>query len=219
MTAAGSASGEAEFWRAAAESLSDIQESVGSELTEMAVTGFDPRPDLARRARRWSHRFDDHSAVSLTAFAAGLAEVESGAWERDDPIIATQALSDRRFLFGDRIVHWLVPVLLAIAEDSVAASALAGELLDLGDRHRPAPALTGSEGLYPPGHDSIGPIVESLDGAPLLNGWITDRVHIELFRQAGERWRTCAEQHPGTARLWLDLAARCDASAARVIMS
>ncbi len=219
MTAAGSASGEAEFWRTAAESLSALQGSVGSEFTEVAVTGFDPGPDLARRARRWSHRFDDHSAVSLTAFAAGLAEVESDAWERDDPIIATQALSDRRFLFGDRIVHWLVPVLLAIAEDSVEASTLADGLLDLGDRHRPAPALTGSEGLYPPGHDSIGPIVESLDGALLLNGWITDRVDIELFRQAGERWRTCAGQHPGTARLWLDLAARCDASAARVIMS
>ena len=219
MTAAERAADEAEFWRAATESLGAIQKSVGSELTEMAVTGFDPGPDLARRAKRWSHRFGDHSAVSLAAFAAGLAAVESDAWERDDPIIATQALSDRRFLYGDRIVHWLVPVLLAMGEDSVVASSLADELLALGDRHRPAPALTGSEGLYPPGHDSIGPIVESLEVAPLLNGWVTERVDVDLFRQAGERWRTCAEQHPGTARLWLDLAARCDAAAARVIMS
>ncbi len=218
MNAAERAADEAEFWRTAAESLTAIQRSVGSELTELAVTEFDPGPDLARRAKRWSHRFEDHSAVSLAAFAAGLAVLESDAWKRDDPIIATQALSDRRFLFGDRIVHWLVPVLLAMAEDSVAAS-LADELLELGDRHRPAPALTGSEGLYPPGHDSIGPMVESLDVAPLLNGWIADRADIEVFRKAGGRWRTCAERHPGTSRLWLDLAARCDASAARVIMS
>lgn len=215
MTATERAASEAEFWRDVATSLSGAEHRY--PMTEQSVTGFDPSDDLAKRARRWSYQFDDHTAVALATFAAGLAAAEAEAWSRDDPIIATQALSDRRFLFGDRIVHWLVPVLLAA--DDVPASELAEQLLALGDRHRPAPALTGTEGLYPPGHDSIGRLVDSIDEAPLLNGWVAEDVDVEGYERAAELWRSFAEQHPGTARLWLDLAARCELSAARVIMA
>ncbi len=215
MSAAERALEEAEFWREAATSLSAAIDELA--MTEQSVTGFDPSDDLAKRARRWSYAFENHSSVSLATFAAGLAAAEAEAWKRDDPIIATQALSDRRFLFGDRIVHWLVPVLLAT--DAPSTSVLAEDLLVLGDRHRPAPALTGSEGLYPPGHDSIGPVVDSIADAPLLNGWVAEHVDSEGYVRAAGLWHTCAERHPGTARLWLDLATRCELSATRVIMA
>lgn len=187
------------------------------EITELALTGFDPASDLARRTRRWSYVLPDHAAHSLAIYAAALARAEAEAWERDDPIVATQALSDRRFLLGDRFVHWVVPWLLPISSTDEVARQVVDAVLDVGDHHRPAPALVSGEGMFPPGNDSIGPLGHDVDPSSLLGGWVfpgeppSDLA--SAYRSAERRWHELAARHPGTAQLWVDLAKRAGRSA------
>lgn len=196
----------------------------GPQPNELAVTGHDPAGDLSRRAASWSHALADHSLSSLLAFGAALAGAEAGAWDADDPVTATQALSDRRFLLGDRILHWAVPWLVTVGstESEWAAEAMAATeaLLALGDLHRVAPVLTESEGLVPPGHDSIGAIPDGLAVRDLAGGWLfedhTTQVGPEPYAAAAALWEDLADRHPGSARLWVDLAARARRSAAQL---
>jgi hypothetical protein len=158
------------------------------DVREVDVTGFDPRADLARRGEWWGHILESDRLAEVLAFGVALAEVEVEAWERNDPVVATRAFEDRRFLYSDRMVHWVVPV--TFRSDRLAD--LREEMLRLGDRLRVAPLLTGDEGLHPPGEDSFG------------------RPEVELRLDLGpiERWERLALDHPGTARLWRDLARR-----------
>ncbi len=159
-----------------------------SDAHEANVTGFNPLEDLNRRGRWWAHRFELGGLLEVVAFGIGLAMAETEAWERDDPVVATRAFEDRRFLFSDRLVHWVVPLTFVTSD----AEGLRDLLLAMGDRLRPAPILTGAEGLYPPGEDSFGPL--------------SSQLRIELGPP--DRWRALAAAHPGTASLWLDLETR-----------
>ena len=165
-----------------------VCESRLSGTYEADVTGFDPLEDLNRRGRWWAHRFDLGGLLEVVAFGVGLAMAETEAWEHDDPVVATRAFEDRRFLFSDRLVHWVVPLTFVTS----GAEGLRDLLLGMGDRLRPAPVLTGTEGLYPPGEDSFGPL--------------SSQLRIELGPP--DRWRALADAHPGTASLWLDLETR-----------
>jgi hypothetical protein len=209
------------------------------------VRFYRPDGDLERRAAYWGYSFQAADLADLCRFGAALARAEAGAWEHDEPHIATRAYADRRYLLGDRLMHWAVPWLDAAGrchppERDNAEQALA-IVLDLGDRLRPAPALSaGTEGLFPPGEDSFGPIeteiplrshllsvwsgrvvmratLASLGGRPLPKrtvpcGWLADPAMRELIRVMYEvsapRWTRLAREHPGSARLWLDLADR-----------
>ena len=196
----------------------------GPEPREHAVTGFDPAEDLARRTAAWSHPIVDPSLAGVLAFGAALALSEAEAWERHDRSVAAQALSDRRTLLGDRIIHWAVPWLVTVgsttSEWAPEAMAAAEALLGLGDTHRVAPALTGGEGLAPPGHDSFGPLPGGLATRDLGGGWLfhdyTTQVGAEPYEAAAALWDQLARRHPGSARLWADLAVRATASAARL---
>ena len=57
---------------------------------------------------------------------------------------------------ADRILPWAVPWLDAV--DIAEAGSSHALLLELGDRHRPAPALVEGEGLALPGEDGYGPV-------------------------------------------------------------
>ena len=190
-----------------------------SEVTELALTGFDPGSDLARRTRRWSYVLPDHTAHSLAIYAASLARAEAEAWERDDPVVATQAVSDRRFLVGDRFVHWVIPWLLPIGSAEGAARQVVDAVLAIGDHHRPAPSLTSGEGMFPPGNDSVGPLSDDVDTSSLLSGWVfPGEPPADLapsYRSAERRWRELAALHAGTSQLWVDLAMRAGRSAER----
>lgn len=135
--------------------------------TERDIVLFhDPRGDIDRRARRWGYEPSRCDLADLARFAAGLAQAEAEAWRDDRPHVATQAYADRRFLAGDRIMHWSVPWLDAVGRAFPKLGSTANEtssiLLEIGDRLRPAPGLGGSEGLVLPGSDSFGPLeVES----------------------------------------------------------
>lgn len=216
---------------------------------EFQVTGFDPAPDLDRRTGRWGHTLPSPDLGQLARFAAGLAVAEAEAWERDDSSVATRAFEDRRFLAGDRILHWAVPWLDAAGrchgDVREPAHHLRDLLLDLGDRLRPVPDLTGGEGTTLPGHDSVGPVdpdrpLEVWIGS-LLSGVVVMRATLsalrgeevesrsiepawlsepgftaylaEVYRVAAGRWQGLAGTHQGTARLWVDLAARATRTA------
>jgi hypothetical protein len=218
--AADHARAEARDWAFVADLAEVLTQGEDVVPTELTVTGFDPGDDLRRRAGGWSHTLSDHTLASLARFAAGLAAAEAEAWERDDPSVATRALSDRRFLLGDRIVHWAVPwlVSLGVAEPASGPEAVAvvERLLAIGDRHRPAPALVGSEGLFPPGCDSIGPLPDRLDPTTLANGWLFADPRTELgpepLAAAAALWTELADAHPGTAQLWKDMGSRARAA-------
>ncbi len=197
--------------------------------TEFSVTGHDPSGDLARRARNWGLTDLAPDLASLCRFAAALAEAE--AWNEDRPEVATRAYESRRLLLGDRIVHWAVPWLDIAGrchpEVREPAHDARDRLLDLGDLGRVAVALSGSEGLIIPGEDSLGP----LDGDHPLGSLPTGTVMVEatwrslggdqaeaedlatLYETAAQRWISMALAHPGTARLWLDLAHRAERTA------
>lgn len=226
MSAAAAARDEAELWASLIEVEGDGWD--GLAPTEAAtVAFFDPADDLDRRAARWSHDLPDHRLGSLAAFAAGLALAEADAWERDEPHIATRAYEDRRFLLGDRIIHWAVPWLDAVAEERPDRR---NEMLDhrtilleIGDRLRPAPALTEREGTVLEGHDAFGPldppgsIGTVRTGLVLLDARATDEPGLAARHEAAAaRWRGLAATHLGTAQLWNDLAARADAAALRL---
>lgn len=173
MTAGDTARAEAASWSEIHDLARHLAEAVTDPLPdERAVTGVDVADDLARRADRWGHRMPDTGLAELARFAAALAVTEAEAWERDDAIVATRAFEDRRFLFSDRIVHWAVPWADVAGRCHPDARShgdrLRDLLLDLGERLRPAPLLTGPEGLHPPGEDAYGPLEGSADLAGSL---------------------------------------------------
>jgi hypothetical protein len=220
-----------------------IDHGVDPAPFEHACTGFDPSADLRRRAERWSHQLLDDGLVELALFAAGLAQTEAEAWEADDAVTATRALEDRRFLLGDRIIHWAVPWSDVAGRCHhpvrTVAHGVRDHLLDLGDAQRIAPILTGDEGLFPPGEDSLGPLIDTMPerlgqlgtGTILFSATmrsltagtttnptprtseLSPRARFDLgvhHRAVSARWRRMAEDHPGTARLWRDLAYRAE---------
>ncbi len=228
-SAAEGARDEADLWA----SLIDAEPEEWDDVpaTESATVGFfDPTEDLAARTARWSHTLPDTHLGSIAAFAAGLAVAEADAWERDEPHIATRAFEDRRFLVSDRVIHWAVPWLdaLAAAYPQLRDRALDQRtvLLELGDRLRPAPALTDTEGTVPDGHDSIGPLDPPGALGTVRTGLVmmrptrqhatTDTELAELHDSAAARWRGLAWQHKGTEQLWIDLVERAEATAARL---
>lgn len=222
-SAAEAATAEAEIWAGLIDTEPEGWDDVAP--TELATVGlFDPAEDLTARAARWSHELPDHRLGSLAAFGAGLAVAEAEAWEQDEPHIATRANEDRRFLLSDRLIHWAVPWLHAVAaaDDDTREIMLAHReaLLELGDDHRVAPALAGTEGTVPPGHDAFGPLDPpgALGTVPagmvLLGnaaGTPTGRL-ADLHEAAASEWRGLAWLHPGSEQLWTDLAARADAT-------
>lgn len=168
---------EARLWMAVAQAWEPSRhQRLWADLpaTEAAVVRFyDPGDDLDRRARWWGHGFASTDLASLCRFGAALATAEGDAWEDGDHPTATRALADRRFFLGDRILHWAVPYLDSAArcygfERGPGDSARLA-LLELGERLRPAPALTlSSEGLTPPGEDAYGPLRSPVETAELL---------------------------------------------------
>lgn len=220
---------------------------------EAVVRYYVPDDDLERRARYWGYEFGERDLADLCRLGAALAKAEAEAWERDEPHIATRAYADRRFLLGDRLLHWAVPWLEAAGRCHPPERALAEParltLLELGDRLRPAPVLTeGTEGLFAPGEDGYGPTeppaplpdfmlsvwsgrvvmkatLDSVGGAEqatraVPTEWLDDpemsgflRV---MYEVAASRWERVAAEHPGSARLWLDLAERARRTAARI---
>ncbi|MFW2339766.1 MAG: hypothetical protein ACN4GK_06930 [Acidimicrobiia bacterium] len=155
-----------------------------SEASVVAL--FDPADELTRRAKTWSYEMTGSHLSDLARFAAALARAESDAWLSDRGHIATRAYQDRRFLLGDRILHWAIPWFDAVARQYPSVNVLANDtkdqLLRLGELHRPAPALSGTEGLVVPGFDGYGPLdisapFEELmlsiwSGSVLLNGYL-----------------------------------------------
>ena len=132
--------------------------------SESAVVRFySPAEDLNKRGAGWMHELAGEGLSDVARFAAGLAVTEADAWRDDQPHIATRAYADRRFLGGDRIVHWAVPWLDTVGRCYPDFREQAHEdrdaILAIADFHRPAPDMgSGLEGLYPPGHDSFGPV-------------------------------------------------------------
>lgn len=207
----------------------------------LVIPEVDPSQDLEKRARRWSYQLGDGDLPDLALFAAALAQAEGEAWAAEDRVLATQAYEDRRFLAADRVIPWAVPWLDAVAnwfpDDRADAEAASVVLLGLGEQHRLAPSLAGTEGLVPPGHDGFGPLqvpeefgarlgslwggivvfgrsITSLTGRVPVGGrvWPSDRkiddAVIAWYRIAGAHWQRLALEYPGTARYWLDLAGR-----------
>jgi len=201
--------------------------------TEKAVIRyFDPVEDLATKAERSGHELEDSSLPSLARFAADLAESEGHHWANGDADLATRAYEARRFLVGDRIIHWAVPWLDAVGrcypdlrEDAHADRDL---LLEIADEMRVAPVIPGQEGLVLDGEDAFGRI-ELVDDlrrwlSSLWSGHLTLQATWESLRSEGgepalddlallyeaatSRWRGVAGKHPGSAQIWLDLSAR-----------
>lgn len=141
-------------------------------------------------------------------------------------------------------VPWLDMAGRCVPSIRTSALEVRDELLDIADALRPAPVLVaGSEGLHLPGEDSYGPTsdmglgtlrcgvlllratIRSLTGDPqrsrsLLESDLAEDSFREtfatLFDVACARWRGVATLHPGSAQLWLDLAARAERTASAV---
>lgn len=214
------------------------------------VRYFEPEHDLQRRARYWGYELGTRDLSDLCRFGAALAQVEADAWEGDQPHIATRAYADRRFLLGDRLLHWAVPWLNEAARCYPSEGGLANRsqltLLELGDQLRPAPALSeGTEGLFAPGEDSYGTLGNPaplhdfilsvwsgrvvmgatlhdltgsrfgervVDPTTLASGELATSLQA-IFSESATGWRQMAAEHPGSARLWLDMAERASATA------
>ncbi len=213
------------------------------------IPEVDPLSDLRRRADRWSYPLTRGDLADVSLFAAALARTEQESWSSDDGVVATQAYEERRRLAGDRILPWAVPWLRAVArwfpEHRVDATATTEQLLEWGDRNRPAAALTATEGLFLPGHDGYGPVgvdhsleyrvgslwgglvvfrrsLESILGQELSNrqfdpAWSESpeflATLVTLYEVTSVRWDRLADRHLGTARYWLDVANRAQATA------
>jgi hypothetical protein len=205
--------------RAEADRWAEVVSALEVVPTEAAVTGVDPGAELARRGDRWSYRFTTGDLAEVCLFAAGLAVAEADAWDDDDPIIATRAHEDRRFVAGDRVVWWAVPWALEANPEVVE------KLLELGESLRVAPALVGTEGLVVPGHDTLGPIEPDrpLDEwlATVLSGVVLNGrpPTVDIYRRAQTNWNEMATHWPGTAQNWIDLAARAARSAALLTLT
>jgi hypothetical protein len=236
---------EARAWSELAGVVAPVERDIEDPAaTERDVTGHDPSSDLVRRASRWGFVFGSYGLGDLVGFVAGLASAEAEAWAEDRPHHATRAYEDRRFLVGDRLIHWAVPWLDAAGRCYLEYRWPAHEgrdrLLELGDRLRIAPALTGREGLVPPGEDAFGPLTDehplhrtlptlasglvifpstlaSLRGTPVVGrevprSWLEEPAFrsdlAAVYEVAVGRWSSMANDHPGSARLWLDLAER-----------
>lgn len=198
--AAETAAQEAAIWMEVARSWHPGRQPINDvPPNERAVVGlYDPRSELQRHGRQWGYEFVTADLSDLARFAAALARTESEAWKTDQGHLATRAYQERRFLLGDRVLHWAVPWLDAVARHhphlSGTASATRDRLLDLADQHRPAPALAGSEGLVVPGFDGYGPIDHDVpferlltsvwSGVVLLNSQLS-----EVFGERFERDR------------------------------
>lgn len=206
---------------------------IGVPPTEAAtVVRFDPAEDLRRRMAAWGFQPGRLDLSDLSLFAAGLAKAEADAWRAQNEHIATQAYSERRFLLGDRLLHWAIPWLRA-AESAVTVSALASQqtLLSLGERHRPAPLLADGEGVTAPGEDSYGPVEDSAPvGERLLSVWsgqVLDAAQRRLvtepsrladsYDEAAEHWLLAAQTYRGSARLWRDLGRRARRTAEELV--
>ena len=252
--AAATAEAEADRWLGIAADVAsaDLEAAVADRPpTEAEVVGFhDPRDDLRRRGREWGFDVGAGDLGTLARFAAGLAAAEADAWRADAGDVALRAYEARRFLLGDRILHWAVPWLDAAGrchpEARQAAHRVRDELLRLGEEHRAAPRLTGTEGVYPPGEDAYGPeevavplerwldsvwsgtvlfraTVVSLSADPTASRRLTP-ARIEehrgelslLYEIAAARWRRRADEYPGSAALWLDLSIRAERTAGRL---
>lgn len=201
--------------------------------TEKAVVVyFDPQEDLKSKARRSGHELGDCSLPDLARFAAALARSEGGHWAADEPDLATRAYENRRFLVGDRVVHWAVPWLDAVGrcypDTRDEAHSDRDFLLAVADEMRVEPILPGRVGLVIDGEDSFGRM-EAVGG---IDRWLSSlwSGHLMLdatwaslrsrgaeptseelalvYEIAEHRWRGLAERHPGSAQIWLDLAAR-----------
>ncbi len=158
---------------------------------------YNPGSDLGRRAGEWGHQLTGHDLGSIALFAAALAQTEGDAWDDGTFDLALRAYEARRFLLNDRIIHWAVPWLMAVGGERDALF-----LLDLGDEMRVEPALTGREGLVVRGEDSFGPLDQT---GGVWSGWVGVSAQPDDLHGF---WTDLADDHPGTAQLWLDLATR-----------
>jgi hypothetical protein len=229
-TASERAADEAERWHGIAsrwspQQMPDIYEDVAP--SELAVVAFyDPMDDLERRTSDWGFALKRPHLDELSRFASFLAEAEARAWAGDVPDLAVRAYESRRLLLGDRITHWAVPWLDAVArwypERGETARRDRDTILEIADEMRIAPALTGSEGLVVPGEDAFGPIVadvplnrylHSLWSGEVLLAPAIDPPDVALYEAARDRWASLADGHSGSAQLWLDLANRADQTA------
>ncbi len=173
--AALAAAEEARQWLAVADVIPADWADV-APLEAAVIVFHDPAEDLERRASRWTHRLPDHTLPSLAMFAAALAQAESEAWQRDEPHVATQAYEDRRFLAGDRIVHWAVPWLdtagRCYTELRGATHSARDDLLAIADRLRVAPDLGVDDAAAALGEDAYGPRApHRIDAAGLRSLW------------------------------------------------
>lgn len=211
----------------------DVYEDVAPSEQEV-VAFYDPMDDLERRTFDWGFVLRRPHLDELSRFASSLAEAEARAWTDDVPDLAVRAYETRRLLLGDRLAHWAVPWLDAVGRwySGWGETALRDRdtILEIADEMRIAPALAGSEGMVVPGEDAFGPIdadvplgslLRSLWSGKVSLGAAIDSAGAELvpsprgqYAAAGERWRALAETHPGSARLWFDLAERADRTAA-----
>lgn len=220
---------EAELWRRVATDWSGPGSPLPTERATIPET--DPTADLRLRGDAWGFVFGAADLAELSRFAGALALVEAEAWRSADGSLATRAYADRRFVFGDRILPWAVPWLIAAARDGLSgadrAQTTSRQLLQMADHHRPAPDLAVGEGLHLPGHDGYGPQDQPADLTGRLRSlWgglaVIDEVGplppgpstAERYGRAAANWVALAEAHPGSARCWLDLAARASRTAA-----
>lgn len=206
--------------------------------TEKAVIRyFDPVEDLAGKARRSGYRLEDATLPSLALFAAELAESEGHHWANGDADLATRSYEARRFLVGDRIIHWAVPWLDAVGrcyhdfrEDAHADRDV---VLEIADEMRVEPVVPGQEGLVLEGEDVFGRTepMDQTEGwlASLWSGhlmldatWASLRSEGHepasealslLYEAAASRWRGVAGRHAGSAQIWLDLSTRASRTA------
>ncbi len=202
--------------------------------TEKAVVVFtDPAPDLERRAAPWGRAHLGQGLGELALFAAGLCHVEANSWNDQIRDVAARAYEARRFLIGDRIIHWAVPWLDAVGrcypDQRERAHLDRDALLTLGDQMRVAPRLPGREGLLLAGEDSYGPTAPRGGDEWLRSLWSGDLILEAIvaaknkrtardlaveFSEAEVRWGDLADRHPGSAQLWSDLASRAHRTAA-----